>query len=100
MRIAKAKNAAGRRTLPLPGFAVTVLAARRALPFLGEQPATFRSGAGTYRDPDDFRARWIDVRNDLGVPGVTTHSFRKAVATLIAAVASRPGWARPPHHKR
>jgi integrase len=39
--------------------------------------------AGTYRDPDNFRARWIEVRNDLGVPSVTTHSFRKTVATLI-----------------
>jgi integrase len=43
----------------------------------------FPSTAGTWRDPDNFRARWTEVRDDLGVPGVTTHSFRKSIATLI-----------------
>jgi integrase len=41
------------------------------------------SATGAYRDPGNFRARWSEVRGELGVPGVTTHSFRKAVATLI-----------------
>ena len=27
--------------------------------------------AGTWRDPDNFRARWRKVREDLGVPDVT-----------------------------
>jgi integrase len=83
MRIDETKTAAGRRTLPLPSFAVIVLTARRGRPYLGQQPMVFPSTAGTYRDPDNFRARWIEVRNDLGVPSVTTHSFRKTVATLI-----------------
>jgi integrase len=83
MRIDETKTAAGRRTLPLPSFAVTVLTARRSLPYLGQQSMVFPSTAGTWRDPDNFRARWIEVRDDLGVPGVTTHSFRKSVATLI-----------------
>ncbi|MGO9034160.1 site-specific integrase [Mycobacterium sp.] len=83
MRIDETKTAAGRRTLPLPSFAVIVLTARRGLPYLGQQPMIFPSTAATYRDPDNFRARWIEVRNDLGVPRVTTHSFRKTVATLI-----------------
>ena len=43
----------------------------------------FPSTAGTWRDPDNFRARWREVRADLGVPDVTSHSFRKTVATLI-----------------
>jgi integrase len=43
----------------------------------------FPSTAGTWRDPDNFRARWRDVREALGVPDVTSHSFRKTVATLI-----------------
>jgi integrase len=43
----------------------------------------FPSTAGTWRDPDNFRARWAEVRDDLGVPGSTTHSFRKSIATLI-----------------
>jgi integrase len=83
MRIDETKTAAGRRTLPLPSFAAIVLAARRDLPYLGQQPMVFPSTAGTYRDPDNFRARWVEVRSDLGVPSVTTHSFRKSVATLI-----------------
>jgi integrase len=33
--------------------------------------------------PDNFRARWRKVREDLGVPDVTSHSFRKSLATLI-----------------
>jgi integrase len=83
MRIDETKTAAGRRTLPLPSFAVTVLTARRSLPYLGQQSMVFPSTTGGWRDADNFRARWIEVRGDLGVPGVTTHSFRKSVATLI-----------------
>jgi integrase len=51
MRIDETKTAAGRRTLPLPSFAVTVLAARRSLPYLGQQSMVFPSTAGTWRDP-------------------------------------------------
>jgi integrase len=69
MRIDETKTAAGRRTLPLPSFAVTVLTARRSLPYLGQQSMVFPSTAGTWRDPDNIRARWIEVRGDLGVPG-------------------------------
>jgi integrase len=69
--------------LPLPSFAVTVLSARRGLPYLGEQAMIFPSTAGTWRDPDNFRARWREVRDALGVADATSHSFRKSVATLI-----------------
>lgn len=83
LRLDETKTAAGRRTLPLPTFAVTVLVARCGRPYLGEQPMIFPSTAGTWRDPDNFRARWREVREDLGVPDATSHSFRKTVATLI-----------------
>jgi integrase len=83
MRIDETKTAAGRRTIPLPTFAATVLVARRELPYLGEQSMVFPSAAGTWRDPDNFRARWREVREGLGVPDATSHSFRKTVATLI-----------------
>jgi integrase len=93
LRVDETKTAAGRGRYPLPIFAATVLSARRGLPYLGEQSMVFPSTAGTWRDPDNFRARWIDVRDDLGVPGVTTHSFRKSVATLIddEALSARIG---------
>lgn len=56
---------------------------RRGLPYLGQQPMVFPSTAGTLRDPDNFRARWRAVRDELGVPDATSHSFRKSVVTLI-----------------
>jgi integrase len=43
----------------------------------------FPSTAGTWPDPDNFRARWREVREALGVPDATSHSFSKAIATLI-----------------
>ena len=43
----------------------------------------FPSTAGTWRDPNNFGRDWRRVREQLGVPEVTTHSFRKTVATLI-----------------
>ena len=83
MRIDETKTPAGRCTLPLPSFAVTVLTARRNLPYLDQQLMVFPSTAGSWRDPDNFRARWAEIRDELGVPGSTTHSFRKSIATLI-----------------
>jgi len=77
------KTAAGRRTIPLPRFAVETLTARRRQPYLGEQAVIFPSTDGTLRDPNNFSKQWCTVRERLGVPGVTTHSFRKTVATLI-----------------
>jgi integrase len=78
------KTEAGRRTIALPRFAIDVLAARRELPYLGEHPVImFPSTAGTWRDPNNFGRDWRRVRDQLDVPDVTTHSFRKSVATLI-----------------
>jgi integrase len=74
---------AGRRTLPLPKFAIDMLRQRRTLPYLGEQKMIFPSTAGTLRDPDNFAKLWRTARDELGVPDVRTHTFRKTVATLI-----------------
>lgn len=93
MRLDETKTAAGRRTIPLPSFAATVLSARRSRPYIGEQVMIFPSTTGTWRDPDNFRARWREVRADLGVPDATSHSFRKSLATLIddAGLSARIG---------
>jgi integrase len=92
-RIGETKSAAGKRTLRLPRFAVEVLNSRRGRPFVGEQPMIFPSTAGTWRDPNNFGKQWRTVRDDLGVPEITTHSFRKSVATLIddAGLSARIG---------
>lgn len=80
---AAGKTATSRRTLPLPSFAVITLTERRQKPFLGQQEMIFPSMNGMLRDPDNFGARWRKVRDDLGVGNVTSHSFRKTLATLI-----------------
>lgn len=82
-RYDQTKTEAGKRTLKLPVFAVDMLAARRKTPYLGEQAMIFPSTAGTWRDPNNFGRDWRLVRDDLGLPDVTSHSFRKSVATLI-----------------
>ena len=56
---------------------------RRVLPYLGQQAVIFPSTAGTLRDPKNFGKQSRTAREELGVPEVTTHSFRKTVATLI-----------------
>jgi integrase len=56
----------------------------------------FASSSGTLRDPENFSAAWRAVRDELGMPDVTSHSFRKTVATLIddAGLSARIGaWA-------
>ena len=58
VRVDETKSAAGRRTIPLPRFAIDMLAQRRQLPYLGEQTIIFPSTAGTLRDPDNFNRQW------------------------------------------
>ena len=93
IRLDEAKTASARRTLPLPRFAIETLIQRRALPYLGEQDLIFPSTTGTLRDPNNFGRYWRTVREQLGVPEVTTHSFRKTVATLVddAGLSARIG---------
>jgi integrase len=82
-RIDDTKTDAGRRTIPLPAFAIAALGDRRGRPYLGEQTVIFPSTAGALRDPDNFAKQWRAARDELGVSEVTTHSFRKTLATLI-----------------
>jgi integrase len=72
------------RSLPLPQFAVTMLRTRKGT-WRGPNSAgvIFPSSTGTLRDPDNFGKQWREVRDDLGLPDVSSHSFRKSVATLI-----------------
>jgi integrase len=92
-RIDETKTTAGRRIIPLPSFAVTVLNDRRKRPYIGQQQVIFASSSGTLRDPENFNTAWRAVRDELGMPDVTSHSFRKTVATLIddAGLSARIG---------
>ncbi|MDX1890128.1 site-specific integrase [Mycolicibacterium sp. 050158] len=92
-RLDSGKTVSSARTVPLPAFAVAVLQERRGRDFWGEQKMIFPSSVGTSRDPDNFNKQWRKVRGDLGVPDVTSHSFRKSVATMIddAGMSARVG---------
>lgn len=82
------------RSVPLPQFAAEALR-RRKDEWNGPNTAgvIFPSSTGTLRDPDNFGKQWREVREDLGLPDVSSHSFRKTVATLIddAGMSARIG---------
>lgn len=82
------------RCIALPQFAVDALRRRKAS-WRGPNTAAviFPSSTGTLRDPDNFGKQWREVRTALGVADVTSHSFRKTVATLIddAGLSARVG---------
>jgi len=82
-RVPESKTEAGLRTNQLPRFAIGALNARRSRPFIGLQQTIFASTAGSLRDPNNFAKQWRTARDELDMPEVTTHSFRKTVATLI-----------------
>lgn len=37
----------------------------------------FPATSGTWRDPNNFGKQWRNVREKLGAPDATTHSFRQ-----------------------
>jgi len=82
------------RTIPLPRFAAEALR-RRMDTFTGPNQAgvIFPSTTGTLRDPDNMGKQWREVRADLGLPDITSHSFRKTVATMLddAGLSARVG---------
>jgi integrase len=51
--------------------------------------------------PEQLRQGLRKVRDELGVPDVTTHSFRKTLATLIddGGLSARVGADHPGHSK-
>lgn len=60
------------------------------------QSVIFPSTSGTLRDSDDsdnFAGQWRRIRDELGVPDISSHGFRKTVATLIgdAGLSARIG---------
>ncbi|MBF6082901.1 site-specific integrase [Nocardia cyriacigeorgica] len=89
------KTAAGYRQIQLPRFVLDMLKRRRTEPHPSDFGVIFPSSAGTLRDPDNFNGQWRDVRALLlpDVPDVSSHSFRKALATMIddAALSARVG---------
>jgi integrase len=73
----------GSRSVALPQFAVDALTRRMVEQRPNQAGVIFPSSTGTLRDPDNFGKQWREVRESLGLPDVSSHSFRKTVATLI-----------------
>lgn len=74
------KTKAGVRLISLPSSLVELLQ-RRARD--DRSSLVFPTVLGNIRDPRNTSRDWAKARDRLGFPGVTTHSFRKTVATLL-----------------
>jgi integrase len=77
-----AKTRAGTRTIAVPPHLVRVLRRRRE-EFLWASGFVFPTSRGNIRDPRNTSKSWWEVRERLGFPTVSTHSFRKTVATAL-----------------
>ena len=79
-----ATKGGGARSVALPQFAIDALHRRKSDPLrTSTADVIFPSSTGTLCDPDNFGKQWREVRESLGLPDVSSHSFRKTLATLI-----------------
>ncbi|HZG91312.1 MAG TPA: site-specific integrase [Pseudonocardia sp.] len=79
------KSKSGYRTLELPTWAVTMLQRRAATAEANEWGVVFVAPMGGLRDPSNTQADLRTVFADAGYPWVTSHVYRKTVATLMDA---------------
>jgi integrase len=77
--ISRPKSAAGERVLELPSWCVELL--RRRGPSSG--PVFPAPRSRKLRDPNNTRRALREAFHAMGMPGVTSHTFRKTVATLM-----------------
>jgi integrase len=79
----KPKSRAGWRVIELPGWAVTMLKKRRANATENEWDAVFTSPTGLLRDPSNTQSDLRKVFDRAGYVEITSHTFRRTVATLM-----------------
>ena len=80
------KSEAGQRILTLPSWCIALLQQRAANglePIAGNAPIFPAPLSGTLRDPSNTRRGLREAFAEMGLPGVTSHAFRKTVATLM-----------------
>jgi integrase len=78
------KTAAGARTISIPLSLIERLHRRhREFKISNEQDLVFPTIRGNARDPRNTSRDWREARERLGYPDVTSHSFRKTVATAL-----------------
>lgn len=96
------KTHAGRRTISVPVSVMSVLRERRKRGLPSELGLVFVNADGGVVDPNNVERALRERRDDLGFPGVTSHSLRKCVATMLdeagmsaRAIADYLGHRRP-----
>lgn len=88
-RQARTKTHAGHRIIPLPRFAVEVLLRRSVEAIPTETNAVFASGRGTFLWPNNVRRTLRSALEDVeALHGVSPHTLRRSVATLVDAEAT------------
>jgi integrase len=91
LRLASTKSGRrGERLVPLPSWAITMLKRRRLAIGPGVEPV-FPDSLGGWRDPSNVRRVWREVRGELELDGLVSHTLRKTVASFLddAAVPAR-----------
>lgn len=73
------KSAAGERVLELPSWCVALLRRRSA----SSGPVFPAPRSRRLRDPSNTRRAIREAVTAMGMPGITSHAFRKTVATLM-----------------
>lgn len=73
----------GWRAVELPTWCVRMLRARRERYVPNEWDVVFTSPTGLLRDPSNTQADLRDVFERAGYPEITSHTFRRTVATLM-----------------
>ncbi|MBG6215466.1 MULTISPECIES: site-specific integrase [unclassified Cryobacterium] len=78
------KTRAGVRTIAIPQSLVKLLRQRQStFRIQNNHDLVFPTMHGNIRDPRNTSRDWRMARERVGYPGVTTHSFRKTVATAL-----------------
>ena len=79
------KTKASKRELQLPSFAVEMLLRRKVEEAANEFDVVFPSSTGTLRDSHNVSRQWRDFKDRHEQwAGVTSHTFRKTVATVLS----------------
>jgi integrase len=96
------KSDAGDRILRLPSWAVEDLRRRNAKGVVPEEPVFHALGSKGLRDPRNAQRHLRKALDRAGSSGVTSHNFRKTIATLMDSaglsartIADQLGHARP-----
>ena len=79
----KPKSKSGWRIIELPTWAVEMLKRRHDEHVPNEWNVVFTSTTGRLRDPSNTQGDLRQVFDDAGYPDITSHTFRRTVATLM-----------------